>query len=298
MTTNDIHDFFREGQQQVEKVLKEVLGKTTIVAPELDKAMEYSVFNGGKRFRPCLCYATALALKADTSKVDSVAAAIEIVHCYSLVHDDLPSMDDDALRRGKPTCHIVFGEPNAILAGDALQAFAFQVLAELNPEIPSATKLKMLVELAIASGSEGMAAGQALDLEVTDEVCDLNTLERIHNYKTGKIIQACIDLSAQALGMENSNQHKSLQQYAQFLGLAFQVKDDILDIEGSTETLGKTQGSDAALNKNTYPSLLGLEKAKSKALELHEMAITALNEFGEEAQALRDLSHYVIHREN
>lgn len=298
MATNEIQDFFRESQHQVEQVLQNILGTTGNVAATLNEAIHYSIFNGGKRFRPSLCYATAQALKSDTHKVDCVAAAIEIIHCYSLVHDDLPSMDNDALRRGKPTCHIVYGESNAVLAGDALQAFAFQVLAQLNPEIPSEKKLAMIVELAKASGNEGMAAGQALDLAATNQVCNLEQLERIHRYKTGKIIQACVDLSAQALNMENSQDHLALQRYAQVLGLAFQVKDDILDVEGNTETLGKKQGSDAALNKNTYPRLLGLEKAKLKANELHERALSALNFFGDEADTLRALSHYVIHREN
>jgi len=297
MAKHDIQDFFKESQQQVERVLQEILASTGNVAPELNQAIHYSIFNGGKRFRPTLCYATALALKADTTKVDCVSAAIEIIHCYSLVHDDLPSMDNDSLRRGKPTCHIVYGESNAVLAGDALQAFAFQVMAELNPEIDSQRKLAMIIELAKASGNEGMAAGQALDLQATNQLCNLDELERIHRYKTGKIIQACIDLSALALGKENSDHHQALQSYSQALGLAFQVKDDILDVEGSTETLGKTQGADAAMNKNTYPSLLGLENAKLKAKELHERALSALTIFGEEADTLRALSHYVIHRE-
>ncbi len=297
MATNDIQDFFKESQQQVEKVIQEILNSTGNIAPTLNEAIHYSIFNGGKRFRPSLCYATALALNADTSKVDCVAAAIEIIHCYSLVHDDLPSMDDDSLRRGKPTCHIVYGESNAILAGDAMQAFAFQVLIELNPKITTEQKLSMIIELSKASGNEGMAAGQALDLEATNKDCDLEQLERIHRFKTGKIIQACIDLSAIALGQQNTEAHLSLQAYAQALGLAFQVKDDILDVEGNTETLGKNQGADAAMNKNTYPRLLGLENAKFMANELHEKALSAISAFGKEADTLRALSHYVIHRE-
>jgi farnesyl diphosphate synthase len=295
---SDIQTFFSESQQQVERVLESSLKKNQVVSNNLSEAMQYAVLNGGKRFRPALCYASALALKAETQQVDCLAAAIELIHCYSLVHDDLPSMDDDDLRRGLPTCHIAFDEATAILAGDALQAFAFQVLAEVNPEIDGNLKLKMLIALSIASGSEGVAAGQALDLSATNKPCSLDELETIHRYKTGKIIQACIDLSAQALGAENSKKHLALQKYAKALGLAFQVKDDILDIEGCTEKLGKTSGADQALNKNTYPSLLGLQGAKDKAEELHEQAISALSEFGTEADTLRALSHYVIHREN
>jgi len=230
--------------------------------------------------------------------VNCAAAAIELIHCYSLVHDDLPAMDNDDLRRGKPTCHIAFDEATAILVGDALQAYAFQVLAQLNPEISSQQKLRMLVTRAIASGSEGVAAGQSLDLVSTKQPCNLSQLERIHQFKTGKIISACIDLSAQALHQDMSSKHAALQNYAQALGLAFQVKDDILDVEASTEVLGKKQGADQALNKSTYPNLLGLEDAKIKAKDLYHQAVNALEDFGDEADLLRALAHYVIHRES
>lgn len=297
-SNNKLSLFFEESQNRLEDILEQELTKTNIVSKRLNDAIQYAIFNGGKRFRPTLCYATANALGADMQQVDCVAASIELVHCYSLVHDDLPAMDNDDLRRGKPTCHIAFDEATAILVGDALQAYAFQVLAQLNPEISSQQKLRMMVSLAIASGSEGIAAGQALDLASTNKLCTLQELERIHRYKTGKIISACIDLSAQALHEDGSNKHHALQEYALSLGLAFQVKDDILDIEGNTEVLGKKQGADQALNKSTYPNLLGLTQAKEKAEALHQQALDALEEFGDEADLLRALSDYVIHREN
>lgn len=295
---NNISLFFEESQNRLETLLEQELHKSKIISKRLSDAIHYSIFNGGKRFRPTLCYATAIALNAKPEQVNCAAAAIELVHCYSLVHDDLPSMDDDDLRRGKPTCHIAFDEATAILVGDALQAYAFQILSQLNPEISSQQKLRMVTSLAIASGSEGVAAGQALDLASTNQLCNLSELERIHRYKTGKIISACIDLSAQALHEDGSNKHRALQEYSYALGLAFQVKDDILDIEGSTEVLGKQQGSDQALNKSTYPNLLGLAQAKEKAEKLHQQAVSALEDFGDEADLLRTLSSYVIHREN
>lgn len=296
--STDIQGFFKESQARLESLLNNTIEKNAIVSSRLSDAIHYCVFNGGKRFRPTLCYATAVALNARMEQVDCAAASIELIHCYSLVHDDLPSMDDDDLRRGLPTCHIAFDEATAILAGDALQAYSFQVLAQLNPEVSSEQKMHMMVSLAIASGSEGVAAGQALDLAATNQTCSLPELELIHRYKTGKIISACIDLSVQALDQEHTPKHKDLIEYGKALGLAFQVKDDILDVEGSTEVLGKTQGSDQALNKNTYPSLLGLDASKEKAEALHQKALDSLDRFGDEANLLRDLSDYVIHRKN
>jgi len=296
--TKQIDPFFEESQTRVEQVLAQELSKISTVSDRLNEAIHYAVFNGGKRFRPTLCYAAAITLGGTAEQVNSASAAIELIHCYSLVHDDLPAMDDDDLRRGKPTCHIAYDEATAILVGDALQAYSFQVLAQLNPEIPSRQKLAMLRSLAIASGSEGMASGQALDLASTGRDCTLEQLERIHHYKTGKIISACIDLCAQGLGEENGNRHRALQEYGKLLGLAFQVKDDILDVEGNTETLGKTQGSDQALNKSTYPNLMGLETAKELTQSLHQQALQALKDFGTEADLLRELSYYVIHRES
>lgn len=294
----DIKGFFQDSQTRLDKLLEDAFNNTDTISEYLDKAIRYAVFNGGKRFRPALCYASAYALKGPSEQVDCAAAAIELIHCYSLVHDDLPSMDNDELRRGMPTCHIAFDEATAILAGDALQAYAFQLLIQLNPEIPAERKLKMISKLAIASGSEGVAAGQALDLQSTNKPCKAEELERIHSYKTGKIISACIELSVLALDYEQTEQAHALERYGHALGLAFQVKDDILDVEGCTEVLGKNSGADQALNKNTYPSLLGLEGAKQKAEALHQDALSALSNFGPEADLLRALSSYVIHRES
>ena len=293
-----IQTFVHKSQEQVEQLLKTELTRHSSISSYLNQAIQYSIFNGGKRFRPSLCYATAIALGAATEKVSCAAAAIELIHCYSLVHDDLPAIDNDDLRRGKPTCHKAFDEATAILVGDALQAYAFELLITLNPEIPSGQKLQMTLSLARACGFEGMAAGQALDIASTNQVCSLSQLETIHLFKTGKMISACIDLSAKALAFEGSKQHQALQHYARAMGLAFQVKDDILDIEGNTETLGKNKGADLLLNKSTYPSLLGLDAAKEKAEQLNQQAISALEIFGTEADLLREISTYVIHREN
>lgn len=295
---SSVSDFFKLCQKRVESIIQVHFNKVDHVAPELNKAINYSVFNGGKRFRPTLCYASALALDASLDQVDGAAAAIELVHCYSLIHDDLPAMDDDDLRRGKPSCHKAFDEATAILAGDALQAFSFELLANANPEINSQLKLNMIIQLAQASGLEGMAAGQGLDLASTNQNCSLAQLEKIHNFKTGKIISACSDLAALACGHQNSEKHIALQQYTAAIGLSFQVKDDILDIEGETQTLGKHKGSDQQLNKSTYPSLIGLDGARAKAQELHQQALDSLSLFGKEADLLRALSLYVIHREH
>jgi geranylgeranyl pyrophosphate synthase len=294
----DIQSFFHQCQLQIEHLLNVELARHTHISKSLNDAIHYSIFNGGKRFRPSLCYATAIALNAPTKSVDCAAAAIELIHCYSLVHDDLPAIDNDDLRRGKLTCHKAFDEATAILAGDALQAYAFEMLISLNPEIPPAQKLHMGLSLARACGFEGMAAGQELDIANTGKTCSLDHLEIIHRYKTGKMISACIDLSAQAVSVDGSERHQALQHYAQALGLAFQVKDDILDVEGSTEVLGKNKGADQLLNKTTYPSLLGMEAAKEKAEQLNQQALAALKIFGNEANLLREISNYVIHREN
>lgn len=294
----NIRSFFQQSQEQVEQLLRIELCRHATISPYLSQAIHYSIFNGGKRFRPSLCYATAVALNAPTQSVNCVAAAIELIHCYSLVHDDLPAIDNDDLRRGKPTCHKAFDEATAILAGDALQAYAFEMLIALNPAIPAQQKLVMTASLAKACGVEGMAAGQALDIASTGQACTLQQLETIHQYKTGKMISACIDLSAQALGLDGGKKHQALHNYAQALGLAFQVKDDILDVEGSTEALGKNKGADQLLNKTTYPSLLGLSAAKEKTEQLNTQAIAALEVFGAEADLLREISTYVIHREN
>jgi geranylgeranyl pyrophosphate synthase len=268
---------------------------------QLREAMRYSLFNGGKRVRPTLAYASALAISANALSTHSellnrVACALESLHSYSLVHDDLPAMDDDDLRRGKPTCHIAFNEATAILAGDALQTFAFELLSDADI-VEAKIQLALISQLAKASGVEGMVLGQAIDLAAVDKTIDLAQLENMHRHKTGALIRAGVSMGATALGA-SAAQLKALDTYAAAIGLAFQVQDDILDVIADTETLGKQQGADIARNKPTYVALLGLEGARVKAKELHQQALAALDSFGESANYLRALSAYIIERGN
>ena len=261
--------------------------ETLLVAPraELERlyqAMRYSVINGGKRVRPLLAYA---------------ACAVELIHAYSLVHDDLPAMDDDDLRRGQPTTHIAFDEAAAILAGDGLQALAFEVLAdrERNP-LDADTRLAMLASLAHAAGPAGMVGGQAIDLGAVGRQLDQAALETMHRHKTGALIEASVRLGALASGRSDAASLAALARYARAIGLAFQVQDDILDVESDTATLGKTQGKDQAHDKPTYPALLGLAAAKAYALELRDQALAALAPFDGRADALRELARYIVAR--
>jgi farnesyl diphosphate synthase len=261
---------------------------------ELHEAMRYAVLDGGKRVRATLVYASGEAAGADPALLDAPACAVELVHAYSLVHDDLPAMDNDDLRRGKPTTHRAFGEANALLAGDALQALAFEVLAEGADRAPRG--LEMVATLARASGSLGMAGGQAIDLAAVGRQLSLDALENMHRHKTGALIRASVRLGALCGSDVSATALEQLDGYAACIGLAFQVRDDILDVEADTETLGKTQGADIALDKPTYPSLLGLDAAKQKAVELHERAIAELAGFDARADALRGLSAFIVNR--
>jgi geranylgeranyl pyrophosphate synthase len=261
---------------------------------QLHEAMRYAVLNGGKRVRATLVYATGEAVGADSALLDGPACAVELIHAYSLVHDDLPAMDDDDLRRGKPTCHRAFGEANALLAGDALQSFAFQVLADGATDAQRI--VAMVATLAHASGSLGMAGGQAIDLAAVGQHLGLDALEHMHRHKTGALIRASVRLGALCGEDVSAEQLKQLDAYAACIGLAFQVRDDILDVEADTETLGKAQGADVARNKPTYPSLLGLAPAKQKAEELHERAISELAGFDARADGLRGLSAFIVNR--
>ncbi len=264
---------------------------------QLRAAMRYSLFNGGKRVRPTLAYAAALAIQTDTDLtfIDPVAAALECLHSYSLVHDDLPAMDDDDLRRGKPTCHIAFNEATAILAGDGLQALAFNLLT--TTDLDATTQIKLIRQLALGSGAEGMVLGQAIDLAAVDHQLNLAQLETMHRYKTGALIRASVAMGAICAGADDK-QLTALDNYAAAIGLAFQVQDDILDVTSDTATLGKQQGADIARNKPTYVSLLGLDAAKAKAAELHRQALDALGEFGVSAAPLRQLASYIVERSN
>ncbi|KAF7774342.1 farnesyl diphosphate synthase [Pseudoalteromonas citrea] len=270
-----------------------------LVTDETVKAATfYSVNNGGKRLRPFLVYATGKMLGAKDSDLDIVAAAIECIHSYSLVHDDLPAMDDDDLRRGKPTCHIKFDEAHAILAGDALQSLAFELISSHRFAVPESRQISMIKALSQAAGLQGMVGGQALDIAGTDRNISLEELEQIHRLKTGALLTCAIELGALCAPQLDSSDLENLVLYGQHIGLAFQVQDDILDIEGDTHTLGKPQGSDINNNKSTYPAILGLEGAKQKAQDLTEQAIQQLNNVNADTEMLAKLAKYIIERDH
>lgn len=261
----------------------------------LQEAMRYSVLGGGKRIRPALCLAAAKAMGQSGDQALIPACAIELIHAYSLIHDDLPAMDDDELRRGRPTTHIAFDEATAILAGDALQALAFGWLAEA-PGLPGTTRLAMVQELANASGHRGMVGGQAIDLESVGKTLALAQLETMHRHKTGALIEASVRIGAITAPSVGDQALASLTRYAKALGLAFQVQDDLLDIEGDTDVIGKPQGSDAARSKPTYPALLGVAGAREHLAALLENAQQSLRDFGPEADPLRAMADYVVAR--
>ncbi|NND90258.1 MAG: geranyl transferase [Granulosicoccus sp.] len=273
------------------------LPETTGSSTQLPAAMRYAVTNGGKRFRPVLAYATGKALGLSLDRVDVAACALEMMHAYSLVHDDLPAMDNDDLRRGKPTCHKAFDEATAILAGDALQALAFTILA-LNRDAgtSAAAKLRMVEILGVCSGADGMAAGQAIDLESVGRGLTLAELENMHNHKTGALIRASVLLPSAMADSVDAALMQRLDRYAGAVGLCFQIVDDILDVTADTETLGKTQGADMARNKPTYPALLGLEGARVRAQDMHEAAVAELEGLGADFDELRMLSSFVLER--
>lgn len=264
-------------------------------------AMQHGALLGGKRLRPFLVYATGEMFGVAPLTLDAPAAAIECIHAYSLIHDDLPAMDDDALRRGQPTCHIKYGEANAILAGDALQTLAFSILSDAPmPGVSAEQRLAMVSTLAKASGVAGMCGGQALDLAAEGEQATPEMLERIHRLKTGALIRAAVCLGALSAGDAGREAMAPLDRYASNIGLAFQVQDDILDVVGDTATIGKSQGRDIVLGKSTYPALLGLEQAKVKAQDLCNQALAALSELKRaslDTSALEALARYVIERD-
>ncbi|HTF86130.1 MAG TPA: farnesyl diphosphate synthase [Cellvibrio sp.] len=297
--SEDFSQFVAECRQRVDSALQNLLPVTKGPGERLRDAMRYSLFNGGKRVRPILAYASGLAVgdtltQAQQASLDSVACALECVHAYSLVHDDLPAMDDDDLRRGKPTCHIAFDEATAILAGDALQTLAFELLSDA-PHLDAACKLALLQQLTRASGVRGMVLGQAIDLAAVNQQLNLDQLETMHRHKTGALISASVAMGAIVCGAD-ATRLQALTTYADAIGLAFQVQDDILDVTTDTAILGKQQGADVARNKPTYVSLLGLDNARAKAQELHQQALAALADFDQRAQPLRALSAYIIER--
>jgi geranylgeranyl pyrophosphate synthase len=282
---------------RVEAALDRLLPSPQMPPQQLHAAMRYAALGSGKRIRPMLVYAGGRAFGVAPETLDAAACAVELIHAYSLVHDDLPAMDDDDLRRGQPTCHRAYDEATAILAGDALQTLAFQVLA-LDPAltVPAETRLAMIDTLANASGSHGMAGGQALDLAAVGRDIDLPQLENLHIHKTGALIRAAVRLGTLAAPDAPASAVDSLDHYAKCIGLAFQVQDDILDVLGETEVIGKTRGKDAASGKPTYPALLGLEEAREKAEQLVADALDSLSGMGDEVAPLRALARYIVER--
>jgi len=277
---------------RLEDWLDRRLPGASIQPARLHEAMRYAVLGGGKRLRAGLVYLTGEAFGADPAALDAPAAAVELIHAYSLIHDDLPCMDDDALRRGKPSCHVAFGEAVAMLAGDSLQSLAFDVLGHCGHPQAAA----MTATLARAAGSLGMAGGQALDLDAVGRSLTLAELRQIHTLKTGALISAAVQLGAQVAELDRVDWLDALGRYAAALGLGFQIRDDILDVEGDTELLGKQSGADAALDKPTYPSLLGLEAARKSAADAHAEAVSALEQLPATADPLRAVADFVINR--
>jgi len=297
--SNALKEYLDFCQNRVERALDARLPSEHKLPQKLHQAMRYSVLDGGKRMRPMLTYATGKALGIAPEGLDGAACAVELIHVYSLIHDDLPAMDDDDLRRGKPTCHVAFDEATAILTGDALQALAFELLAhDVSIAVSLENRLKMITTLAKASGSQGMVGGQAIDLASVGTQLTLPELENMHIHKTGALIRASVNMATLAKADLDAAVATKLDHYAKCIGLSFQVKDDILDEESDTATLGKTQGKDRDNDKPTYPALLGMAGAKAKALELHEQALESLSQFGAEADLLRDLSLYIIERDH
>lgn len=291
----NLDTFSSYSKDRVDQYLQE---KLTAYSPAdtLHKAMHYSLFNGGKRVRPMLVYASARLVGEIQPVTDAVAAALESIHAYSLVHDDLPAMDDDDLRRGKPTCHKQFDEATAILAGDALQTFAFELLSEPGLTSPH-QQIQLIRELSLASGRKGMVTGQMIDLSSVGLTLNLQALEQMHRHKTGALIRASVQMGAISAGLDpDSETATRLAQYADAIGLAFQVQDDVLDLTSETGILGKAQFSDQNADKPTYPSLMGLTEAQSFALRLCQTAVEEVSVFGEKAQPLIELANYIVSR--
>ncbi|ESS56234.1 farnesyl diphosphate synthase [Enterobacter cloacae S611] len=287
--------------EQANDALRRFIDPLPFQNTPLVEAMQYGALLGGKRLRPFLVYATGRMFGVSQQTLDAPAAAVECIHAYSLMHDDLPAMDDDDLRRGLPTCHIKFGEANAILAGDALQTLAFSILTEAPmADVAAEDRLAMVATLANASGVAGMCGGQALDLAAENEQVSLEGLEQIHRHKTGALICAAVKMGALSAGQRGRDALPLLERYAQCVGLAFQVQDDILDVVGDTATLGKRQGADQQLGKSTYPALLGLEQARTKARDLindARQALSLLSAQSLDTTALEALANYIIQRD-
>ncbi|GIU40410.1 (2E,6E)-farnesyl diphosphate synthase [Shewanella colwelliana] len=282
-------------QQRVDKLLRHYISSQDDTEPKLKAAMQHGALIGGKRIRPFLVYAVGDMLNVPLERLDACAAAIECIHAYSLIHDDLPAMDDDALRRGQPTVHIAFDEATAILAGDALQTLAFEIISQPMAQLSPKQQLAMVAALAKASGYQGMCGGQSMDLNATDKQIDLTTLKQLHRLKTGALIRCAVALAIIAADITD-NEQDLLLEFADAVGLAFQVQDDVLDIIASTEELGKPQGSDCESNKSTYPKLLGLSGAQATAESLINDALSALAKLPYNSQLIAEFARFIIER--
>ena len=295
MSLNQLLDSYR---LHINQVLEQQLELRSGAAANLNAAMRYALVLGGKRVRPFLTHTVGTSCGANPATLDTAAAAVECIHAYSLIHDDLPAMDDDDLRRGQPTCHRAFDEATAILAGDALQTLAFELLSEHTLVVPNQRQLQMLAVLSRASGSRGMCGGQALDLAATNQQLSEAQLEQVHQLKTGALITAAVQLGVLAGSEEAQAYYPDYTAFATWLGLAFQVQDDILDVISSTETLGKTNGKDEAANKSTYVTLLGLDAARVKLQQLHEKALQALQRIPYNTELLEQFAEQLLKRDH
>jgi farnesyl diphosphate synthase len=293
---NDFQGWMLDRQDRIEKTLNALLPAPELAPARLHAAMRYAVLGGGKRVRPLLAYGAGELSEADPQRVDRAAAAVEMIHAYSLVHDDLPCMDDDVLRRGKPTVHLEFDEATALLVGDSLHSLAFQVISEQSMADNAQHQVEMIEFLARACGSRGMAGGQAIDLEATGKTLAVTELEFMHVHKTGALIRAAVALGARCGDALSQAQFNELDRFGKFIGLAFQVVDDVLDTQSSTATLGKTAGKDAKNNKPTYVSALGLEGARKFAAELRDDALLALDVLPRNGGQLRQLADFIVLR--
>jgi len=295
----DIKSYLQKKKELVDKALEALVPPAKTFPPAVFEAMRYSLFAGGKRVRPILAVAAAEALGAKTAGLLPAAGALELIHTYSLVHDDLPAMDDDDLRRGRPTCHKVYGEAIAILAGDGLLTMAFEALSDPRrlKAIPAPRLLAIIREIATASGVFGMVGGQVVDIQSEGKEMDLPTLEYIHTHKTGALIRAAIRVGA-LYAKAGERQFAALSRYGELVGLAFQIADDILDLTGKQEELGKDVGSDLEKGKMTFPSFYGLEESRRRAVEVVDKAVAVLKGFDKKADPLRDLAKYIINRVN
>ncbi len=296
----DLKLYLKERCAQVDEALDRLLPREDELPFSLHKSMRYSVFAGGKRVRPILMLAACEAAGGDVGRAMPAACAMEMIHTYSLIHDDLPAMDDDDFRRGNPTNHKVFGEAIAILAGDALLTEAFKAMSSpaYAAQVPPATLLAVISEIALCAGSYGMVGGQVVDMESEgNKDIDLATVQYIHTHKTGALIKASVKAGAM-LGGAAGDALAAMTRYGEAIGLAFQIADDILDIEGTTEEIGKDAGSDEARGKATYPAVLGLAESKKQAAELVEMALDSLAGFDAKAEPLREIARYVVFRKS